>query len=165
MANLPWKKKKGNSDFGFFFDFSNIDKLFNEMLRDFESLDEMPKKPMVMGFNLKIGPDGRPTIQHFGNIRPEQGKPVIADAREPLVDVTKTDKDITITAELPGVEKKDIDIEPGKKSVEIKVAGERPFYKKLELETAIKPKTAKAKFKNGILEVTFEREKKGVKIH
>ncbi len=169
MAERPWKKK--GKDFDFLFDFGNIEEMFDEFFKDLES-ENFSGKPLVMGFNVKVGPDGQPIIERFGNIKAAEGRPVVADAREPLVDVTKSQGEITITAELPGVEKKDIQASAlDNKTVEIKVSGERPFYKRVELSEPIKPGSAKAKFKNGILEVAFQKqkpgkpvEKKGIKI-
>ncbi len=156
MAEQPWEKRR-NPDF--VFDFGNLNQLFNDLVREFEA-SEMQGKPLVMGFNIKISGKGQPLIERFGNIQAEQGKPVVAGAREPLVDVTGSAKELTITAELPGVEEKDIAIEClDSKTVEIKVQGEKPFYKKIELDSAIKPGSAKTKFKNGVLEVGFEKEK------
>ncbi len=169
MVNEPWKKRKNRFDF--FLDLSDMDRLFSDLLKGFDSMEEIPRKPLVMGFNVKVGPDGQPIIERFGNVRASEGKPVVADAREPLVDVTKSKGEITITAELPGVEKRDISVRnPDSKTVEISVSGEKPFYKRVLLDAAVKPKSAKAKFKNGILEVAFRKEReaaageKGVKI-
>ena len=65
---------------------------------------------------MKTGPDGKPHISEFGNVK--QGRvdgeqsvgPVVKDAREPLVDVMDAEKEIIVIAELPGVEKTDIDL-------------------------------------------------------
>jgi len=146
--------------FDFFFDFDSIqnmaDELFGNMLDD---IPREPGKPLVMGFNIRMKGNGRPVIERFGNVKSEQGKPMVSKAREPLVDVIESNKDITITAELPGVEKKDLQFSlPDKEKAVIKVQGERNFYKELELPAEVKPNNAKAKFKNGILEVRLEKE-------
>ena len=156
MAEQPLEKRKNTN---FVFDFGNLNQLFNDLVREFEA-SEMQGKPLVMGFNIKISPQGQPLIERFGNISAAEGKPVVAAAREPLVDVTGSAKELTITAELPGVEEKDIAIDcPDSKTVEIKVQGEKPFYKKIELDSAIKPGSAKTKFKNGVLEASYEKDR------
>jgi HSP20 family protein len=157
--NDDWRKKKRG--FNFFFDFDNIQRMVDEMMRDMfdDEMEFKPRKPLVMGFNIRVSEDGKPVIERFGNLRAEGGKPMVSDAREPLVDVIESDKDVTITAELPGVEKKDIRFRvPSKKSAIIEVKGERSFYKELSLPASVKVKSAKAKFKNGVLEVRLEKE-------
>lgn len=156
----PWKKKK--KGFDFFFDFDNIQDMMDEMMRDMfsDDLELKPRKPLVMGFNIKMDQEGKPIIEQFGNVRAKGGKPTVSDAREPLVDVIESDKEVTITAELPGVEKKDIQFRlPAKSTAIIDVRGERSFYKEIKLPAAVKQKSAKAKFNNGILEVRIEKEK------
>ncbi len=154
-----WKKKKG---FDFFSDFSGFQDMINDLMADFAEKDIglEPNKPLVMGFNIKFGEGGRPIINRFGNIRAEGGKPAISPSREPLVDVIESEKDITITAELPGVEKKGIRFKlPDREKAVIEVKGERSFYKEITLPAAVKVKTAKAKFKNGVLEICINKEK------
>ncbi len=155
MAEQPCEKRR-NPDF--VFDLRNFNQLFNDLVREFEA-SEKQGRPLVMGFNIKISPQGQPLIERFGNIQAEQGKPGVVAAREPLVDVTGSEKELTITAELPGVEEKDIAVNcPDNKTVEIKVQGEKQFYKRIELSEAIKHGNPKTKFKNGVLEVGFEKE-------
>ena len=47
--------------------------------------------PFVYGYSVTIGPDGKPEIKEFGNVKPEtrRGRPRIriAEEREPLVDI------------------------------------------------------------------------------
>ena len=163
-----WKdkrKKKKKSDFfeedDFFNDFGDISKMMNEMMkRAFQgSISIKPlktNKPMVYGFSMKVGPKGVPRIQEFGNVQPKKRK--IKQEREPLVDVIEKEKEVTIIAELPGVEKKEIDvsvIDGGEKLI-IKVP--KKFYKELELPCTVKDK-ADAHYKNGVLEINLTKKK------
>ena len=160
--NETWEdKKKKKSEFDIFLDFDKMQSRMNNLLRNlFDEDMSMRRKPLVMGFNIKIGPTGTPRIESFGNVRTQKGKPTVSDARAPLVDVIEGEKDITITVELPGVNKKDIKFRlPSKKTALIKVEGERNFYKEIALPKEVKKKSAKAKFKNGVLEVRLEKEK------
>lgn len=157
-----WKRKK-KEGFNFFFDMDKLEHMMDSMMQDMFSEEDMLserrlRKPLVMGFSMKIGPDGRPVMEEFGNVRPSDGRMTVSDAREPLVDVHKTDKEVRITAELPGVEKKEINLKNEKDRIVLKVENpERQFYKEIELPAEVAPKTAKAKFNNGILEVVFQR--------
>ena len=159
--------------------FEDLDKEFRDWMKRFEEIEEEFAKaaregrvigPYVYGFSITIGPDGRPIIKEFGNIRREAGRPKIAEEREPLVDVLEDERTITVVAEVPGVNKEDIDIRIKDKTLIISAqSGDRKYYKEIELPAKVKPETAKASYKNGVLEVRLEKEKEkkkeeGIKI-
>src|SRR5918998_5012549 len=65
--------------------------------------------PLVYGYSMTVGPDGRPKVREFGNIRSPTrvgfaNRPLISGETEPLADVTTTDKDIKVVVEMPGIE-------------------------------------------------------------
>lgn len=116
--------------------------------------------PYVYGFRITIGPDGKPIIEEFGNIRKVEGRRMISEEREPLVDVFEHEDEITIVAELPGVEKDKIKIEitDDKRKLIIRASDtNRKYYKEVELPAEVDPKSAKATYKNGVLEVKLKK--------
>ncbi len=120
--------------------------------------------PFVYGYSVTVGPEGKPKIREFGNIKPETrlGRPQvnIKEQREPLVDVMETDGEVKVIAELPGVEKKDITLHGTKNTLMISVdTPQRKYYKEVEMPTEIEPKQAKSSYKNGVLEVTVPKKK------
>jgi len=150
-----------------------LDKFFDErFLEDIERMAEElfkmltnaePGKPIVRGFKLTIGPDGRPRLEEFGNkaVETPDGEAIVSDEIEPLTDVIEGDEDVAITMEIPGVEKKDIDLKVTEDRVEIKVNNPKKKYHKLiELPCKVKPKTTKATYKNGILDIVIKRKSK-----
>jgi len=166
--------------------FEDIDEFFREieetMEREFKELSkQIPKDlvrervlpdgtrvqewgPFVYGYSVTIGPDGKPQVREFGNIKPEArfGRPSIniREEREPLVDVMTTDDEVKVIAELPGVEKKDIKLHGTETSLTISVdTPQRKYYKEVELPTKVDPKKAKSSYKNGVLEVTLPKKK------
>jgi HSP20 family protein len=90
-------------------------------------------------------------------------------SREPLTDIMEKDKNVCITMELPGIEKKDIDlnIEDGELVVSVD-SPIRKYYKKLPLPSEVDPKSISASYKNGVLDISVKRlkpkTKKGKKI-
>ncbi|MHA2501181.1 MAG: Hsp20/alpha crystallin family protein, partial [Candidatus Hodarchaeales archaeon] len=65
---------------------------------------------------------------------------------------------IRIIAELPGVSKEDIDLSAAETSVTIEArSSNRRYRKEIELPGSINPETAKAKLKNGLLEIILDR--------
>jgi len=118
--------------------------------------------PFVYGYSITIGPDGRPEIREFGNVKPGErfGKPQIdiKEEREPLVDIMSMDGEIRVVAELPGVEKKDIKLQGTEKSLTISVdTPQRKYFKEVELPSRVDPAKAKSTYKNGVLEVTLQK--------
>ena len=98
----------------------------------------------------------------------------------PSLDVTETDKEIEITAELPGLERKDVEISleddvltvRGEKKTESvqdnKKDGDNKnyqlnersygvFYRVLQLPPGIDPSTVKATMSNGVLKITIPK--------
>lgn len=126
--------------------------------------------PFVYGYTMTIGPDGKPKIQEFGNVKPSLkpspfgvAKPQfdVREEREPLVDVITTDKEVKIIVELPGVEKEDIKLHGTEETLTISVdTAQRKYYKELELPETVDPKSAQTSYKNGVLEVTLKKAKK-----
>jgi HSP20 family protein len=130
--------------------------------------------PFVYGYSVTMGPDGKPVIREFGNIKPglPVGRPAVElkREREPVVDVIEEERQIKVVAELPGVRKEDVELNTTENSLTIRVEGEkRKYFKEVELPVEIEPGTAKATYTNGILEVTLEKKKpetgkKGVQV-
>ena len=182
-----WKKRKRESeandrdDADYWFSdieeiFDRMDEEFNRMRREMFSVMEQARKgtlpnpekggPIVYGFSMRVGPDGIPKIEQFGNVRGlflpgTKSRAGLEGYREPLADIIESENELSVTFELPGVEKSDIQLESTKDTVTIKVDREdRKYYKEIDLPRAVKPESAKAKFNNGVLEVTFELEEK-----
>ena len=122
--------------------------------------------PFVYGYSITIGPDGKPQIREFGNVQPTRFGPRIKEEREPLVDVYTTNGEVKVIAELPGVNKEDIQLHGTEDTLTISVdTPERKYYKEVKLPARVDPKGAKTSYKNGVLEVTLpkkeERKPKG----
>jgi len=131
--------------------------------------------PFVYGYSMTIGPDGKPKIREFGNVKPSL-KPEtfgltrpsldIKEQREPLIDVVDTNGEIKVIAELPGVEKEDIKLHGTEDTLTISVdTPKRKYFKEIPLPTKINPKETKTKYKNGVLEVTIQKIKEKKKPH
>ena len=117
--------------------------------------------PIMYGFNVNIDKDGKPKIDSFGNIKPKpySGKPVVKSKREPLVEVSEEKDQIVVIAEMPGVDRNDIELEATSDSLIISTkdnAG-RDYYKNVKLSTSVNLDVAKARYTNGILEVRLNK--------
>jgi HSP20 family protein len=166
--------------------FGNIEDVFREMEdlmeNEFSGLPEKVSKdlirertlpsgetvkqwgPFVYGYTMIVGPDGKPQIREFGNIKPktQMGRPRldIQDKREPLADVVITDGEVQAIIELPGVAKDEIKLRGTEENITVSVdTPERKYYKKMELPARVDPNTAKSKYTNGVLEITLKKLK------
>ena len=177
-----WFKRRRYPFFGSWF-FEDIDRMFHEMEKMMEEefktfTSRVPRGyvrerklpdgrtarewgPFVYGYSVKIGPDGKPEVREFGNVKPSRfGKPQVKEEREPLVDIIETDGEVHIVAELPGVEKNDIKLHGTGDTLTISVdTAQRKYYKEVMLPTGVKVKEAKTQYKNGVLEVKLPKIK------
>ena len=166
--------------------FEDFERTFEEMFQGMELPKELIRErklpdgatvremgPFVYGYSFSVGPDGKPVIREFGNVKPSIGsgtsgaprpKLAVKDEREPLVDAIINDDNVKIVAELPGVEKPDIAVECDGRTLTLNVDTEkRRYYKRLELPAEVDPDTSKANYKNGVLELVLSRKTKGPK--
>lgn len=163
-------RDRRRSPFDDFFGFDDdFERLFEEMQRMMERsfsrhFNQMkPGKPFVHGFSINVGPDGKPRVQEFGNRRERSpsGEPTISEEREPLTDVMAGDEEVSVTVELPGVEKDEIDLKATEDTLEISVdTPQRKYHKTIDLPCDVKPKSTKATYKSGVLDVEIERKEK-----
>jgi HSP20 family protein len=173
-----WFRRRRKSDRDPFF--GDVDRMFREMEEMMEDefknfAEKVPKDyvkerklpdgstvkemgPFVYGYSMKIGPDGKPEIRQFGNIKNSLKGPEVKNEREPLVDIVETAKEVRVVAELPGVEKTDIKLHGTDDSLTISVnTAQTKYYKEVALPQKVKVKEAKSYYKNGVLEVVFPK--------
>jgi HSP20 family protein len=121
--------------------------------------------PIVYGYSMTIGPDGKPKIREFGNIKSPMGgmgsfeQPSLSAEREPLIDISSTDNEVKIVAEMPGISKDKINVNAYDKYVEIKSEDpNRKYHKKIEVPEDIDINSARSNYNNGVLEINFKKK-------
>lgn len=182
-----WRAPFPEKDFGEFDDMrKEMERIFEEQFQEIQS--SAPKElvreyetpegdkvkeigPLVYGYSVTIGPDGRPNIKEFGNVRPSgrtgigtggrTRKAELIAEREPLADIVTTDKETKVVVELPGITKEDIKINAYDGSAEIIAGkGDRKYKRVVELPPDVDIETARSTFNSGLLEITFDKKKK-----
>ncbi|TVP41956.1 archaeal heat shock protein Hsp20 [Candidatus Nitrosocosmicus arcticus] len=146
-----------------------------ELVREYETKEGGKVRevgPIVYGYSMTIGPDGKPRVREFGNIKslgdnnvtkkggqPDH-PPQISAEREPLVDVNMTDKEVKVVVEMPGIRKEDIKIKAYDSQVEVTTSKDAPrkYHKNIELPEQAEIETARSAYNNGILEITFDKK-------
>jgi HSP20 family protein len=137
-------------------------KMSNSFFNTDDILEEFKTKganvgPYYYGYTMTVGPDGRPVVQEYGNVKPESLP--VSKTREPLVDTIVDQKEnlVKLIAEMPGVEKSDVKIVVQGKSVNISAEhGEKKYHVNVPISHKVDENSAKALYKNGILELSFK---------
>lgn len=131
-----------------------IDKMWGEMQRDPNA------RTWYYGYQVSIGPDGKPHVKEFGNVHPKAGQMELG-VREPLVDVSVDEKEgtVKIVAEMPGADKSSIKVNATEDHVTITANNSgKPYSSEVPLGVEVDPNTADASYTNGILQVIFRRK-------
>jgi len=118
------------------------------------------KAKAVYGLSIRMGLGGKPVIEQFGNIKATEEGTVVAEVREPLVDVLDEGDRVVVLAELPGVEEKDIHVEVKDDILELTAeARDRKYSKELLLPSEVETDTMESSYRNGILEIKLMKRK------
>jgi HSP20 family protein len=185
------RRRREGRGFGSGWNFDDIFREFDDMRRETERMfseqfknieNQVPKDlikeyetpeggkvrqvgPIVYGYSMTIGPDGKPKIREFGNIKSPIGgmgsfeQPSLSAEREPLIDISTTDNEVKIVAEMPGIGKDKITVNAYDKYVEIKSEDpNRKYHKKIEVPEDIDVESARSNYNNGVLEITFKKK-------
>jgi HSP20 family protein len=93
-----------------------------ELVREYETKEGDKVReigPIVYGYSMTIGPNGKPHVREFGNVKPSassssgggftstglRANPQITAERESLADVNVSDKEVKVVIEMPGEKK------------------------------------------------------------
>jgi HSP20 family protein len=159
---------------------SNMFNVFNDiskavpkkLIREYETSEGGKVRevdPIVYGYSMTIGPDGKPHVREFGKVKSASagasnlghytGKSSISAERKPRSDLNTTDKEVKVVLEMPGIKKEDIKINAYDEKVEIKTSknAQRKYHKIIDLPKQADIETARSTYNNGILEVTFDK--------
>lgn len=152
--------------------------LFEEMDREFAEAEDMMSRmfrtvrdtapstgtltefPYYYGYQITVGPDGRPRIKEFGNVKPAtKGLVEQRGAREPLVDSVLDEKGniLRITAEMPGINKEDIQLNVKDQYVTIHAEkGDKKYHTDIPVSVDLDESSTKTSYSNGILELKIK---------
>ncbi len=118
------------------------------------------KRHFIQGYKISTNPDGKTKVTGFGNQTSKKLKPNLKKIEEPkpLLDIIQTEKEVMVVIELPGVNKKDININGTNKKLSISAKKPNPlFSKKIDLPIKINKNESSAVYKNGVLTITLPK--------
>jgi HSP20 family protein len=150
-------------------EFAEPEDMLNRMFRTVREINPSDLTNNTLyyyGYQVTIGPDGKPHVREFGNIRPSaKGLIEQTGVRAPLVDTAVDEKQNTlrITAEMPGVNKEDIKVNVSDKYVTIHAEkGDKKYHTDIPVDVQLddnavsSSSSAKATYTNGILELNIK---------
>ncbi len=167
MAERNPRRREARDPFDLF---GNFDEMFDELIKGMESGQAGGGQggPFFYGRSWSMRPGEEPEVREFGNIHPGEQTIEIGE-RRPLVDVFDSDGTVHVVAEMPGIEKQDVELSIDGRVLEIKASrGDRRYNETVELPAEVEENSAKATYKNGVLEVTLKKKgnsKNKKKIH
>ncbi len=179
---FPFDRKDREPQKSIFGDFGGLFADFDEIAK--KMMDDAGRNGLVYGYQSFTGPDGVPHVREFSNvpgfagqgaIEPQAGScptgtcqsqtdkiqlgaPQDTGVCAPYHDVLEDGDAIKVIVDMPGIEKKDIKVKAKGHTVSIDAVGSSRTYAKtigLPQEIAGNPKSAI--YKNGVLELTYDR--------
>ena len=122
--------------------------------------------PFVYGYSVKVGPDGKPVVREFGNMKPnpsvgEDKRPLsLQEAREPLVDVIQEQEQVKIIRSSPASRRRTSSSSLRRESLTIDVTSpEHRYHKELELPFEVDDESATSTYRNGVLETIIKKKR------
>ena len=146
-------------------EFAEAEDMLNRMFRTVREINPLDlassNASCYYGYQITVGPDGKPHVREFGNIRPSaKGLIEQANVRAPLVDTAIDEKQNTlrVTAEMPGLNKEDIKVNVYDRYVTIHAErGDKKYHADIPVDVELDDSSsAKATYTNGILELNIK---------
>ena len=127
------------------------------------------REDVVLRYQVNIGPDGKPHVKEFGNVKPRGGHWKLG-VREPLVDVSVDEKEgtVKVVAEMPGADKSSINVSATEENVTITANNSgKPYNAEVPLGVGVDRHRRSRQLHNGTLQVSSEegsRASEGVNV-
>ena len=96
-------------------------------------------------------------VREFGNVRPIRKGAVVEEVRDPIVDVFDEEKEVSVVAEIPGVEESELDLQVKDDVLIISTGGDKKYQTEVLLPRAFAPEAMESSCRNGVLKVTFTK--------
>lgn len=141
----------------------DINKMFERMLRNMGFQEDPNVQSWSYGYSMTTGPDGKPVIREWGTGLPEENplkpQPFVPETPEPLsqVDIDSKNMRVRVIVEMPGFTKESIKITGTENKLQLSASHEtRQIDTEIPINARVDPKSAKATYKNGILDITLK---------
>ena len=142
----------------------DINEMFERMLRNMGLTPDDPNfQSWSYGYSMTTGPDGKPVIKEWGTGLPEgnpmKPQPYVPETPEPLsqVDIDTENMRVRVIVEMPGFTKESIKITGTQNKLQLSASHEtRQIDTEIPIDAKVDPASAKATYKNGVLDITLK---------
>jgi HSP20 family protein len=145
----------------FFGDFDKIEEMIEQMVDELSKMENGEKdgKPGSFGFSVSVSPDGKIGLESLGDVKIEvDAQEQNVPKQKPLVQTVDSMTEFVVTIALPWAKKENIAINAASGKLMITASNESEKIRHtVPLRNDIDEKSAKAGFKNGILEIKFSK--------
>lgn len=114
----------------------------------------------IYGFSVTTaqGPNAKPAVKQFGNVKMTREGAVVSETREPLVDVFDEGDELVLVAELPGVKDADIELTIRGDMVELTAQGNvQKYHCETLLPAKVNAEPASRQCDNGYLQLRLTK--------
>lgn len=142
--------------------FDDVFEQMNEMIEEMFSQGGFPGAGAGGDFSFggarfTRGPDDEGSFETFGDWNAGGAAP--QEGSTAHVDVMKDDEEVRVVADLPGVEKEDIDLKVAGDRLHIQASNEDRSYDEVaQLPVDVDEDSGGASYNNGVLQVSFDRD-------
>ncbi len=155
------KKEEGSLDFNNIDDVNTIiNRLVKEMMAASISNNDVPQneKSAVYGFNIKVDQNGISIVERSKE-NPQMGEKLIPGRKnEPLIDMIEHPEEIVVIMEMPGIARESIKVSlDSVKLIISAMDGKNNYDRRLILPDEVDPAESKARYNNGILEISLKK--------
>ncbi len=140
--------------------FKEVRRLMEDLIRELDrSMEE--GAPLFYGVRVTVGPDGIPKFERLEPVRPKKKR-----AKRPLTDIRTIDNKVYVIMELQGISNpKNVRVACDGNLLKVRAReNDIGYAKNVVLPFPVDPKSMKATFRNGILEIVCERGTPGNEI-
>ncbi len=140
-----------------------FEKIFKAMMKQFERMfgdinKIEPGKPVVKGFSLTIGPDGKPIFREIGGGTPAPS-PTLTSKKKIEAEIINEKDKYMLVADLPGAEKDKIKLRIESGKLIVRSEGRKKYYEVFRLPRDSTDKIITYNYNNGVLSVEIEKKK------
>ncbi len=140
-----------------FLDFDKIEEMVDNLIAKMEENENFdPNQPVVMGFSLKIDPNGN---TQFVEMKPSELDSTVVEAQpEPFVEIQNQDNAFLITVEMPGLKRENLRLNADDTELVVSTQNTtKNYYKRVRFQEKIDIEKINAEFNNGILEIRIPK--------
>jgi HSP20 family protein len=145
-------------------DFGDVEDILDYIMgRLGMDMSDISKKSFISGFSMSNrhpggSMDNRDNISIGGDSDEYESHQMRIKDPSPLIDIFEIEDQVHVIAELPGVDKGDIELNLTVSSLEIKVSRlEKGYSEVVDLPETVNPESARATYINGILELIADK--------